>query len=49
MIPFDFCEMSCIILDFWKTFIESIPYRIKYRTLSLNNLNSEEMAKVLNR
>lgn len=49
MLPFDFCEMSCIILDFWKTFIESIPYRIKYRTLSLNNLNSEEMAKVLNR
>lgn len=48
MLPFDFTEMSCIILNFWKVFIQRIPYRIKYRTLSLNALNAEEKAKILN-
>ena len=47
MLPFDFTEMSCIILNYWKTFFERIPYRIKYRTLSLNSLNPEVKAKIL--
>ena len=46
MLPFDFCEVSCIILNYWKTFIERIPYRIKYRTLSLNPLNPKVRAKI---
>ena len=49
MLPFDFTEMSCIILNYWKTFFERIPYRIKYRTLSLNQLNPEVKAKILNK
>lgn len=49
MLSFDFTEMSWIIITFWKEFLKLIPYRIKYRTWSLNNLNSEETEKVLNR
>lgn len=47
MLPFDFTEMSWIIIDFWKTFFQRIPYRIKYRTWSLNTLNPKLQAKIL--
>lgn len=47
MLPFNFTEMSWIIIDFWKTFFQRIPYRIKYRTWSLNTLNPKLQAKIL--
>ena len=38
MIRFDFWEVLWIEIKFWKRFFELIPARIRYRTLSLNNI-----------
>lgn len=47
MLPFNFTETACIILKYWMGFLELIPYRIKYRTWSLNTLSPEVKAKML--
>lgn len=38
MIRFDFWEVLWIEIRFWTRFLELIPARIRYRTLSLNNI-----------
>lgn len=38
LMRFDFWEVLWIEIKFWKRFFELIPARIRYRTLSLNNI-----------
>ena len=41
MIRFDFREVIWIEIKFWKRFVELIPARIRYRTLSLNSIQKK--------
>ncbi len=41
LMRFDFWEGLWIEIKFWKRFFELIPARIRYRTLSLNNIKDE--------
>lgn len=41
LMRFDFWEVLWIEIRFWTRFLELIPARIRYRTLSLNNIKDE--------
>jgi hypothetical protein len=38
LMRFDFGEMAWLEANYWKTIVETLPTRIRYRTLSLKDI-----------